>query len=216
MSAHSRPSSTSIPPSGPSSYSSRGDYGSGYRGRGGPPPRDYPPRGRGGWGAGAPSGGFGRGGGRGDPYPPRDPYGPPRDEHYSRGTPAPRFGRGGAHFGHGRGGAGPAFTGGNSTSRTVPQTVRFDVKAALSDLPKVKEGGERLPPLYDTTKSERLEEEAARLRKEIDQKDSKLRRQLRELDTLEREQEEAQLRSELAEERLKDLCADENEVSGAF
>ena len=222
MSAHNRPGSSSVPPSGPSSYPSRGDYGSGYRGRGGPAPgRDFSPRGRGRWGSGAPSGGYGPGRGRGDAYPPRDPYGPPRDDYHSRGPPTPRFGRGdsygrGSQFGRGRGGGGPAFTGGNSTSRTIPQTVRFDVKAALADLPKVKEEGERLPPLSDHSKSDKLEEEAARLRKEIDEKDGKLRRQLRELTAAEREVEEAQLRTELAEERLKELCADEAETSGAF
>ena len=86
--------------------------------------------------------------------------------------------------------------------------MRFDVNGALADLPKIKEHGERLPPLYDGAKAEKLEEEAAKLRKLIDERDAKKRGQLREWDHLERERGEAELRGNLAEERLGELTGE--------
>lgn len=99
----------------------------------------------------------------------------------------------------------PAFRTSNSTSTTYPRTKRFDSHTALADLPTLKEGGERLAPLHDTTKADKLEEEAARLRKMIDDREQARRAGLREWGHSEREVGTAGLRSELAEEGLRRL-----------
>ena len=75
----------------------------------------------------------------------------------------------------------------------------------MASLPTPKPGGERLPPVHDTTKADKLEEEAARLRKLIDDKEIEKRAVLREWDNGEREISTASLRSELAEEHLRSL-----------
>ena len=82
------------------------------------------------------------------------------------------------------------------------------MNGALSDLPKIKDHGERLPPLYDGSKAEKLEEEAARLRRMIDDKDGKKRQLSREWDAIDRERQEAELRGNLAEERLGELVGE--------
>ena len=102
----------------------------------------------------------------------------------------------------------------NSTSTTYPRTQRFNQH--LEDLPTIKEGGQRLPPLHDTAKADKLEEEAARLRKMIDEKESKKRQGLREWDKLERESATAALKSELAEEHLRELNGENEGTAAAF
>lgn len=83
-------------------------------------------------------------------------------------------------------------------------------------MPKIKEGGEKLPSLHDTTKADKLEEEAARLRKMIDDKEMKKRQGLREWERLERETSTAALRSELAEEHLRSLNGEDSVSAAAF
>lgn len=97
---------------------------------------------------------------------------------------------------------------GSSTSSTYPRTQRFNVHAALSDLPRIKPEGERLPPLFDSTKAERLEEEAARLRKMIDDKAGERRRSLREWERLDTAVRAAGERSEVVEDELRGLTGE--------
>lgn len=104
--------------------------------------------------------------------------------------------------------------GGSSTSLTTPRTQRFNT--ALQDVAKIKEGGEKLPSLHDTSKADRLEEEAARLRKLIDDKESKKRQGLREWDRLEREMANSALRTEIAEEQLKSMNGEDGPSMAAF
>lgn len=71
-----------------------------------------------------------------------------------------------------------------------------------------------MPALYDSSKADKLEEEAAKIRKMIDEREVKKRQGLREWEGLERESGTAALRSELAEQHLKTLNG-EGEASGA-
>lgn len=103
---------------------------------------------------------------------------------------------------------------GNATSLTTPRTQRFNQH--LADIPKIKPGGEALPLPYETTKADKLEEEAARLRKMIDEKEMKKRQGLREWENLERESNTAALRSELAEEHLRSLNGEDSVGAAAF
>lgn len=86
----------------------------------------------------------------------------------------------------------------------------------MNDMPQTKAGGERLPPLHDPTKADRLEEEAARLRKLIDEKEARKRQGLREWDKLEREASTSALKSELAEEHLRELTGQGESGAAAF
>lgn len=70
-----------------------------------------------------------------------------------------------------------------------------------------------MSPLHDMGKADRLEEEAARLRKMIDEKQEHKRQALREWDNLERQSKTAGLRTELAEESLRNL-SEENSGLG--
>ncbi len=83
-------------------------------------------------------------------------------------------------------------------------------------MPQIKEGGEKLPPLHETGKADKLEEEAARLRKMIDEKEAKKRQGLREWERLEREAGTAALKSELAEEHLRQLNGESEGMTAAF
>ncbi|KAJ4289763.1 hypothetical protein N0V90_011093 [Kalmusia sp. IMI 367209] len=161
-----------------------------------------------------------RGGGRGGfGYDaPRDFSGPP-----------PR--RGSAHWG-GRGGSfhggppsgprgsasgptpfAPPFRGSsNSTSTTYPRTQRFGDH--LAGLPKEIPGGQKAPELIDTSKILKLEEEARKLREQIEAKEAMKRASLKEWDSLGRDADNAALRSELAEQHLRSLNGD-SEVGGA-
>ncbi|KAK4631136.1 hypothetical protein CLAFUW4_03035 [Fulvia fulva] len=89
------------------------------------------------------------------------------------------------------------------------------IHPALLDLPKIVEGGIKAEPLIDRTKLTRLENEAERLREQIDEKEQKKRKSLREWDRLQRESEVASLRSELAEQALRELNG-EAESQAAF
>jgi hypothetical protein len=81
-------------------------------------------------------------------------------------------------------------------------------------LPKEIPGGQKLPELFDTSKILKLEEEARKLREQIEAKEQAKRASLREYEALGREADNAALRSELAEEQLITLSA-EGEVGGA-
>ncbi|KAF2168062.1 hypothetical protein M409DRAFT_53385 [Zasmidium cellare ATCC 36951] len=86
---------------------------------------------------------------------------------------------------------------------------------ALADLPKLIDGGQPADPLIDQSKLHKLEDEAEKLRRQIDEKETKKRKSLREWDRLRSETEMAGLRSELAEQALKQLNG-EAESQAAF
>ncbi|KAK7182940.1 hypothetical protein PSPO01_11039 [Paraphaeosphaeria sporulosa] len=107
----------------------------------------------------------------------------------------------------------PPFRGSsNSTSTTYPRTQRFG--GHLDNLPKEITGGQKAPELVDTSKILKLEEEARKLREQIEAKEAAKRGSLREWDALGRDAENAALRSELAEQHLRSLNGD-SEVGGA-
>jgi len=151
--------------------------------------RDFsgPPPRRGSWAGGPRGGGFYGGGGA--------PSGP-------RGS-----GRGGEPFA-------PPFRGSsNSTATTYPRTMRF--RDHLSDLPKEVPGGQKAPDPYERSKLMKLEEDARRLREQIEKKEDEKRMKLREWDALERDAANAQLRVELAETSLRELDG-ESDMANAF
>lgn len=96
-----------------------------------------------------------------------------------------------------------------------PRSSRPSVHPAIADLPKPIDGGQKAEPLIDRTKLDRLQEEAEKLRKAIDEKEAKQRRGLREWDRLSRETEAAGLKTQLAEEALRRESG-EGEGMGAF
>ncbi|KAL5442119.1 hypothetical protein PMIN07_010911 [Paraphaeosphaeria minitans] len=160
-----------------------------------------------------------RGGGRGSfGYDsPRDFSGPPRRGSATWGA------RGGSYHGgppSGPRGPGngptpytPPFRGSsNSTSTTYPRTQRFG--GHLDNLPKEIPGGQKAPELIDTSKILKLEDEARKLREQIEAKEAAKRGSLREWDALGRDADNAALRSELAEQHLRSLNGD-SEVGGA-
>ena len=89
------------------------------------------------------------------------------------------------------------------------------IHPAMSSLPKVVDGGQRAEPLIDETKLGRLQDEAERLRRQIEERELKKRKGLREWDRLSREVEIAGLRSELAEQSVRELNG-EAESQAAF
>ena len=89
------------------------------------------------------------------------------------------------------------------------------VHPALSDLPKIVDGGQKAEPLIDTAKLAKLQEEAEKLRRQIDEREQKKRKSMREWDRLSREVEVAALRSELAEQSVRELNG-EAESQAAF
>lgn len=107
---------------------------------------------------------------------------------------------------------GMPFRGNSSSSKTYPLTRRFNVDAALASLPAIKPGGEALPPLVDGGKAARLEDEAARLRKLIDEKRGASRRAMREWEVLERGSQLAEERTRIVEDEVRGLVG---ESSGA-
>jgi hypothetical protein len=82
-------------------------------------------------------------------------------------------------------------------------------------LPQIVEGGKKLEPLVDRTKVVALEEEAEKLRRQLGEKETRNRKSLREWDRLTRETELAALRSELADNSLRQLNG-EVEMQAAF
>ncbi|KAF2427123.1 hypothetical protein EJ08DRAFT_363413 [Tothia fuscella] len=92
-----------------------------------------------------------------------------------------------------------ANTHGNGTSSTYPRSQRF-----LADLPTLVPGGRKMnASMPVNTKVKRLEEEAEKLRRVIEEKEKASRVGLREWERLESETEVARLRTELAEEGLR-------------
>jgi len=65
-----------------------------------------------------------------------------------------------------------------------------------------------MPALVDPAKAEKLEEEALKLRKLIDEKQSRKRGALKEWERLENDVKTASLRSELADEHLRALSGE--------
>ena len=77
------------------------------------------------------------------------------------------------------------------------------------------EGGQKAEPLVDRTRLEKLQEESERLRKAIEAKEAQKRKHLRDWDRLTREAESSALRSELAEQAVRNLNG-ESETTAAF
>lgn len=102
----------------------------------------------------------------------------------------------------------------NVTS-TGPRSARPSVHPSVADLPKPIDGGQKAEPLVDRAKLDRLQEEAEKLRKAIDEKEARKRKSLREWDRLSRETEAASLKTQLAEEALRRESG-EGEGMGAF
>jgi hypothetical protein len=71
-----------------------------------------------------------------------------------------------------------------------------------------------MPELVDTSKILKLEEEARKLREQIEAKEAAKRASMREWDSLGRDSDNAALRSELAEQHLMSMNVD-SEVGGA-
>ena len=86
---------------------------------------------------------------------------------------------------------------------------------AIADLPKIVDGGQKAESLVDNTRLTKLQEEAEKLRKIIEEKEAKKRKGLRDWDRMGREVEVAGLRSELAEQAVRGLNG-EAEGQAAF
>lgn len=89
------------------------------------------------------------------------------------------------------------------------------IHPAIANLPKLVDGGQKAEPLIDEAKLGRLQDEAERLRRQIEERELKKRKGLREWDRLSREVEIAGLRSELAEQSVRELNG-EAESQAAF
>lgn len=89
------------------------------------------------------------------------------------------------------------------------------IHPAIADLPKILDGGLKAEPLADRSKLGKLEEEAERLRRQIEDRETRRRKNMREWDRMTRDTEAAALRSELAEQSLK-LHNGEAESQAAF
>jgi hypothetical protein len=120
------------------------------------------------------------------PLGPRSSGVPPNAPSGPRGAPTGPMGHGNPH--------------GNGSSATYPRTQRF-----LADLPTLVPGGRKMQTqaLPNAAKVKRLEEEAERLRKIIEDKEKEKRAVVGEWERLENESEVARLRTELAEEGLR-------------
>jgi len=97
-----------------------------------------------------------------------------------------------------------------------PVVAERKVNLYLASLPIVIEGGQRAPDLYDRSRLDKLEEDAERLRKLVDEKQVRKRRGLREWERLERESRVAGLRSELAEDSVARISGEVGGGSAAF
>ncbi|KAL1583011.1 hypothetical protein WHR41_08479 [Cladosporium halotolerans] len=84
-----------------------------------------------------------------------------------------------------------------------------NVHPALRDLPKIIPGGRKASPILDRSRLDKLNEESERLRRQIEEKEAKKRKALREWDRMVRESETAGVRSELAEEAVRSFAEDE-------
>ncbi|GIZ36983.1 hypothetical protein CKM354_000044700 [Cercospora kikuchii] len=96
---------------------------------------------------------------------------------------------------------------------TAPAANR--VHPAIAELPKIIEGGQRAESIVDRSKLKKLEEEAEKLRRQLEEKELRNRRSMRDWDKGQRELEVAGLRSELAEQALRTLNG-ESEGQAAF
>ncbi|KAF1827423.1 uncharacterized protein K489DRAFT_397701 [Dissoconium aciculare CBS 342.82] len=226
-------------PSARGDYSSRGrgGFGAEYtpRGRGSSFGLSY----RGGRGGTPPTSNFGRGDkfqpepapfGRGaaPPLGPRAtsiPSGPAASFRQSVGAASSPFTRSQRFGPNGEPIAEPTSTGpptGPKATRRIvepaatgPHSLINRPHPALVDLPQIVEGGKKLEPLVDRTKVVALEEEAEKLRRQLGEKEIRNRKSLREWDRLTRETELAALRSELADNSLRQLNG-EVEMQAAF
>ncbi|KAL9131732.1 MAG: hypothetical protein Q9217_000407 [Psora testacea] len=192
MSAHNRPGSTSIlsAPTRPRGGFARADS------------RDAP------YGGAAPR--------RGGRPPSAAPYhGPPHQPYDSRPSPSdyvpngPRSSYGGPPPSHDTPRHAPPFRSNNSTSTTYPRTQRFATNH-LASLPTIVPGGKPLPSADPAAakKISQLEEDAEKLRKQIEEKQKEKRAELMEWSTRERESRREGLRSELAEAQLEGLSGE--------
>ncbi|CAK3865664.1 Hypothetical predicted protein [Lecanosticta acicola] len=86
---------------------------------------------------------------------------------------------------------------------------------AIAELPKIVDGGLKAEPLVDRSRLNELEDQAEKLKKQIEERETRKRKSLREWDRMTRETEVAALRSELAEEALRQLNG-EAESQAAF
>ncbi|QIX01493.1 hypothetical protein AMS68_007010 [Peltaster fructicola] len=93
------------------------------------------------------------------------------------------------------------------------KTVTNDVHPALRGLPEPVPNGKKLAPVVDRSRMEKLEEETERLRKLVQEKEPKKRKNFREWDRLVRESETAEYRSTLANDSLRSFES-EIEVAG--
>lgn len=208
ISAHSR--APPVAPAGPRG-GFRGSFRGGFGGRGGFE------GGRGGFGGGR--GGFARGPDENSftqqEYTNRrssEAFNNPRAAPFSAGVPnapsGPRASAGGPPTGPAgfRGGPvsqQPRQTNENGNgSATYPKTQRF-----LNDLPQAVPGGRKIPVKAppNAAKVKRLEEDAERLRRIIDEKERVKTAKLKEWERLEAECDSAKLRTELAEEGLRKI-----------
>lgn len=103
----------------------------------------------------------------------------------------------------------PPFRSNNSSSTTYPRTQRFSTNH-LASVPAIIEGGKAMPSADPTAAKKiiQLEEDAKRLREQIDEKQREKRSSLREWDNRERESRRDGLRSELAEAQLEALSGE--------
>ncbi|MCJ1302183.1 hypothetical protein MMC08_004986 [Hypocenomyce scalaris] len=197
MSAHNRPSSTSLltaptrPRGGPLSLGREGSRDSPY---GGPPPRRGP----------APS--HFHGPPRQSSYDARSgdgvPTGPRSSYHGS--NPAPFESR-------------PPFRPNNSSSTTYPRTQRFSQH--LGNVPAIVPGGKLLPSGLDPQAEKRLvqlEEDKKKLLEAIEEKQKQKRAGLREWEKAERESVREGLKSELAEGHLDRMTGEGRMGGSAF
>lgn len=89
------------------------------------------------------------------------------------------------------------------------------VNAYLADLPRIVDGGIKAPELYDRGRLDKLEDEAERLRRVIEDKQAHKRKGLKEWAKLSRESETASFRAQLADENVRAL-AGESDGGAAF
>ncbi|KAK5155466.1 hypothetical protein LTS14_005727 [Recurvomyces mirabilis] len=97
---------------------------------------------------------------------------------------------------------------------TTQQPKPPGIHPSLSDLPAIIPGGQKADPLVDLTRLQKLQDEAEKLRRDIEVKEERKRRNLRDWERMGREVEVAGLRSELAERAVRELDGEgEGEVA---
>lgn len=94
------------------------------------------------------------------------------------------------------------------TEPTISAAPANRLHPALADLPKVIEGGQRAESIVDRSKLAKLEEDAERIRKQIEEREAKKRHGLKDWERLSRAKEAAEFRSDLAKEALESLNGD--------